>query len=121
MPCGCKTRTIRPMKVNKYSNTFQMHEQRGSYQLVDTCDVTSVEYFIFNFILDEAESRTIVNRPDTNALLTQLANETFLSAMLSMQGDYEQKSCIKLLHFFNLIIIEQLICHLKMQGRHKRK
>ena len=122
MPCGCKIRTIKPMKLNKYSNTFQIHEQKGSFQGVDTCDVTIVGYFSFtSVILYEAESRAIINRPNTNALLTQLTKAFFKLMMLLMPGDHEQNSCIHILHFLNLIIMEQLMCHSKMQCRHKRK
>ena len=52
-----KTRTISPMKAAQYSNTYQMHEQRGSFQGVDTCDVTDIGDFSFTSVfLDESES-----------------------------------------------------------------
>ena len=42
-----KPRTIKPMKACKYSNSFQMHEQRGTFNGIDTCNVTSYGRFDF--------------------------------------------------------------------------
>lgn len=36
-----KPRLIKPMKAMQYSNTYQMHEQRGTFQGIDTCSVVS--------------------------------------------------------------------------------
>ena len=44
-----KPRLIKPMKASKYSNTYQMHEQRGSFQGIDTCNVTNFGDFSFLF------------------------------------------------------------------------
>ena len=35
-----KPRTISQMKAQKYSNTFQMHKQRGNFNGIDTCSIT---------------------------------------------------------------------------------
>ena len=83
-----KPRTIRPMKASKYCTTYQMHEQRGSYQGVDTCDVTNFGDFSFcSMILDEHESKSIACRPDINSLLLKLEKEKVLcqSTVSSMQ------------------------------------
>ena len=40
-----KTRTISPMKAAKYSNTYQMHEQRGNFNGIDTCSLTQYVNF----------------------------------------------------------------------------
>ncbi len=64
---------IHPMRASKYSNIYQMHEQRGSFQGVDTCDVTNFGDFSFcSVLLDDSELRTIKHRPDINALLDSL-------------------------------------------------
>ena len=58
-----------------------MHEQRGSFQGIDTCDITSVGYFSFpSILLDESQLRTIINIPDINVLLKKLQSEKFLTA-----------------------------------------
>ena len=68
------------MKANDFSNTYQMHKQRGSFQGIDTYNVCSVGDFSFpSVILDESESRTIINRPDINAHLDKLSNDGFLT------------------------------------------
>ncbi len=75
-----RPRTIRPMKSSTYSNTFQMHEQRGCFNGLDTCSVTNYGNFAFtSYLLEENEARSIWNRPDINALLTQLAEDGVIS------------------------------------------
>ena len=65
-----KTRTISPIKASKYSTTYQMHEQRGFFQGIDTCNVTNFGDFSFNSVLlEESESVSIANRPNVNSLL----------------------------------------------------
>ena len=68
------------MKANTFSNTYQIHEQRGSFQGIDTCDVCCVGGFSFpSIILDESESRTIINRPDINVRLDKLSKDKSLT------------------------------------------
>ena len=75
-----KPRTIKPMKASKYCTKFQMSEQRGSFQGVDTCSVTNFGDFSFtSVLLDESESRSIALRPDINALLMKFQKENQLS------------------------------------------
>ena len=50
-----KTRLIKPMRAAKYSNIYQMHEQRGSFQGIDTCDVTDFGDFRFCSVLNRTE------------------------------------------------------------------
>lgn len=58
-----KTRTINPMQKRLYSDSFQMHKQRGSFNGIDTCNVTSYQYFNFRSkLISESESRSIINR-----------------------------------------------------------
>ena len=64
------------MKATQYSTQFQMHEQRGTFCGVDTCSLTKFGRYDFtSSLLADAESNTIVNRPDINALLTQFVEE----------------------------------------------
>ena len=64
------------MQKRGYSTGYQMHEQRGTFNGIDTCNITS--YCNFNFrseLLSDAELRSILNGPDRNALLTQMVEE----------------------------------------------
>ena len=42
-----KTRTIKPMQKRIYSNAYQMHEQRGSFNGIDTCNLTNMHDFSY--------------------------------------------------------------------------
>ena len=67
-----KPRTITQMKAQKYSNTFQMQEQRGNFNRIDTCSVTQdINFKLIYVLLEDYESRSIRGRPDINALLNQ--------------------------------------------------
>ena len=76
-----KTRTVKPMKINKYSNKFQIHKQEGLFQGIDIYDVTSIGSFAYySVLLDESESRTIACKPDINKLLEKFHREKTLTA-----------------------------------------
>ena len=47
-----------------------MHEQKGSFQGIDTCDICNFGDFNFlSKLLNESESRSIAQRADINDLL----------------------------------------------------
>ena len=76
-----KPRTITQMKAQLYSNTFQMQEQRGNFNGIDTCSITQYRNFkLISYLLQENESRSIRGRPDINALLDQFVKETLIPA-----------------------------------------
>lgn len=78
--CSIRTRTIKPMCRKYYSNSFQMHEQRGSFNGIDTCNISTFRQFNFHStLLSDFEASSILNRPDINALLGQLVNENAMS------------------------------------------
>ena len=57
-----------------------MHEQRGTFNGIDTCSLTTFRQFNFTSTLHgEAETRAIVNRPDINSLLYSLTSKKFIS------------------------------------------
>ena len=57
-----------------------MHEQKGSFQGVDTCDITNFgDFSKTSILLDENESRSIMNRPDINVLLTNLQKQNVIT------------------------------------------
>ena len=74
-----KPRSIKPMKANKYSNSYQMHEQRGCFNGIDTCSITSVgDFSCREPVLDEHEALSITHRSDTMSLLQKLEKERVL-------------------------------------------
>ena len=78
--CAIRTRSIKPMQKKYYSTSYQMHEQRGSFNGIDTCNISTYRKFDFrSSLLSKYESRAIINRPDINALLNQLIEEKTLS------------------------------------------
>ena len=71
-----KSRTIQPLKASTYSISYQMHEQRGTFNGIDTCNITNYGRFDFcSKITHDNECRSIGNRPDINSLLNKLCNE----------------------------------------------
>ena len=57
-----------------------MHEQRGCFQGIDTCDVTNFgDFSKTSVILDENECRTIMQRQDINCLLTDLKTKNVIT------------------------------------------
>ena len=57
-----------------------MNEHRGTFQGIDTCNITTVGNFSFpSIILEESELHTIKTRPDTNVLFRNLRREKFLT------------------------------------------
>ena len=74
--CVVQSRLVKPMKASKYSTEFQMHEQKGTFNGIDTFSVTQFGKFnISSRLLAVSEARSIKNRPDINALLNQLVSE----------------------------------------------
>ena len=77
-----RPRAIRPMKASKYSNTYQMHQQRGSFQGIDTCDIQMFGRFDFTSrLLDQSESLSISNHVDINALLEAHCRDGIISKL----------------------------------------
>ena len=69
------------MKASKYCTTYRVQEQRGTFQGIDTCNVTNFRDFSYcSRLLDESDSRSIKNRPDINVLLGNLEKEGVISA-----------------------------------------
>ena len=78
--CVIRSRTIKPMKSSIFSNGYQMHEQRGCFNGIDTCNVTTFRRFnIPSKLLRDSQVRSMFNRPDINALLNQFVEEKVLS------------------------------------------
>jgi hypothetical protein len=71
-----QSRTIKPVKSTQYSTQFQMHEQRGTFNGIDTFGLSDFRQFDFSSkLLAESEARAIKNRPDVSSLLSQLVKE----------------------------------------------
>ena len=110
-----KPRHIKPMRASKYCITFQMSEQTGSFQGIDTCDATSFGDFSYcSTLLDESESRSIKYRADINSLLDQYEIDGYLSSttVKAMReramgsGPSEAK--------WRIVCLDQHMCHWKM-------
>ena len=57
-----------------------MHEQRGNFNGIDTCSVTQFRNFkLISYLLQENESRSLIGRPDINALLDKFVKEKIMS------------------------------------------
>ena len=83
-PIVMKPRTIKQMKKSKYCTKFQMVEQRGSFQGIDTFEVTAFKDFGFgSAILDDSESRILSYRPDIRAMLSTYVE----NGIISQQSD----------------------------------
>ena len=53
-----------------------MHEQRGNFNGIDTCNITQYRNFkIISILLQEYESRSIFGRPDINTLIDQFVKD----------------------------------------------
>ena len=73
-------RSISQMKSSKYSNTYQMHEQKGCFHGIDTCSLKSTGDFSYcDPILDENEALSISYRSDIVSLLSDLEMNNTLS------------------------------------------
>ena len=71
-----KPRVIKPMRAGSYSNTYQMHEQKGCIHGIDTCSLTNFgDFSEHDNIIDQYEATSICNRADINSLLTKLEEE----------------------------------------------
>ena len=82
--CVLRSRTIKPLQKRGYSTGYQMHEQRGTFNGIDTCNITSYRnFYIRSELLTDAESRFIINRPDINALLSQMVEEGSMSKFIA--------------------------------------
>ena len=69
-------RTIKPMRRTKYSTQFELYEQKGTFNGIDTFGLTDFQNMsISSELLAHYESLSIVHRKDINSLLTQLVKE----------------------------------------------
>ena len=69
-------RTIKPMRKTKYSTQFELFEQKGTFNGIDTFGLSDFQNMsISSELLAHYESLAIVHRRDTNALLSKLVDE----------------------------------------------
>jgi hypothetical protein len=76
-PAVVVPRVLKPVKANKYSNTYQMQSIRGHYGGVDSMLLTT--HGIFDYIspiTSSNESAAIVGRKDMNALVRRWTQST---------------------------------------------
>ena len=86
-------RLLKPVKASKYSTTFQLFQQTGSFNGIDTCSATSYDNFNFDSKLSmEVEARSISNRHDLNEHLNKLTQDGVLSEFVEKgKRDFAEK------------------------------
>ena len=73
-------RILKPVQASKYSTSFRMLNQQGTFNGIDTCNAVTYGKFDFQSKLSsEAQARSVANRPDINAHLTTLNKEHIIS------------------------------------------
>lgn len=79
-PCVNRPRTVKPVKKSKFSTTYQMHEQRGSFNGIDTCSVTLFGKYNFQSTLSAInDARAMSQRPDIHGHLETLVKENIIT------------------------------------------
>ena len=74
-----RPRSISGLKASKYSNAYQMHEQRGCFQGIDTCSIQKYGDFSYKEpILEENEALSLNQRDDLKELLSILEENKVL-------------------------------------------
>lgn len=69
-------RTVKPMKWTRYLTQFQLFEQKGTFNGIDTFSLTDFQDMqISSELLAHYESLAIVHRLDTNALLSKITED----------------------------------------------
>ena len=72
------------MKTSTYSDQFKMHEQRGTFNGIDSYSLKYFHRFDFTSkISAESEARSLVNRMNINAILTQLTKENVIGIYIA--------------------------------------
>ena len=72
-PDSIKSITIKLMKTSTYSTQFQMHDQRVTFNILDSFSFTYFHHSNFISKLSaESEASSLMNHMDINALLGQL-------------------------------------------------
>ena len=78
--CVMHHRTIKPMIAKKYSTTYQLAMQRGSFAGIDLCCLkSSGDFRSRSAILHSHEALSLACREDIRALLDQLERDGFVS------------------------------------------
>jgi hypothetical protein len=82
-PAVVQSRVIRPMRVQKYSISFQMHEMRGSFASLDTLSLGRYRRFDFRSLLTlETELIALRGRKDVCGLFMRLLRSGKIPAFL---------------------------------------
>jgi hypothetical protein len=82
-PAVVQSRVIQPMRAQKYSITFQMHEMRGSFAGLDTMSLGRYRRFDFHSLISlETESIALRCRKDVRGLVMRLLQSGKIPANL---------------------------------------
>ena len=76
---------INPVQSSKYSKSFQMNQRSGTFDVIDTCNVTNFfRIYINSKLLHESEARSIANQPDINSHITKIREEKIISPIVEI-------------------------------------
>lgn len=79
-------RVVKPIKCNKYSDTYQMQDCYGGYKGVDSCDLLDIgNYSNTNTISENNISLSLYGRQDIRSKLSQLVYEKILPCQYEQQ------------------------------------
>ena len=90
------SQTVRPMRKTKYSTQYQLYEQKGTFNGIDTFGLTDFHNMgISSELLAHYESLSIVYRKDTNALLAKLSEDKIIGKCVVNDRRKEAKYRVK--------------------------
>ena len=76
--------TVKPMRRTKYSTQFELYEQKGTFNGIDTFGLTDFQNMAINSeLLAHYESLSIFHRKDINSLLTQMVKENKIGKVVA--------------------------------------
>ena len=90
------SQTVRPMRKTKYSTQYQLYEQKGTFNGIDTFGLTDFHNMgISSELLAHYESLSIVYQKDTNALLAKLSKDKIIGKCVVNDRRKEAKYRVK--------------------------
>ena len=93
-------RTIKPMRRTKYSTQFELYEQKGTFNGIDTFGLTDFQDMsISSELLSHYESLAIHHRSDINALLNKLVKEEKIGKCVANKRREEAKYRVQNMNF----------------------
>ena len=78
-------RVLKPMRTSFYSTSYQLFQQKGTFNGIDTCSATMFGQYHLppSLLLSESESRSIYNRHDIKSHIESLRKEGAMSDIVA--------------------------------------